>query len=110
MIRRLLCVFACLLLCADAQSSGFAVGANGDLSVTPLAGRSVLVQGVDVPTEVMLLHGRLRALETALRIPAVEPIPSGPSVAGKVPRVGQDSLGNLLLIPAPSNNKKEGKI
>ncbi len=80
------------------------VDSNGDLSVVPLAGRTVIVNGVDVPRALVSVDGRLRALETALRIePVPAPVPTaGPSAANSAPRIGLDPLGNLLLVPGPS--------
>lgn len=81
-----------------------AIDSNGDLSVTPPAGRTVLVQGVDVPASLRTVDERLRALEMALQIESA-PAPAPPTslpAAGSAPHISQDHLGNMLLIPAPS--------
>jgi hypothetical protein len=101
--------FMMTVLCCRAAVAGAGVGMvavdeNGDLSIAPLARGAVLVQGVDVPASLVAIHGRLRALETGLQI-AAGPMPASPArplATDGVPRVGQDPLGNLLLIPATS--------
>jgi hypothetical protein len=99
-----------LLLCAVAQrvSGGMvAVDEESDLLVTPAAGRSVLVQGMDVPAVLKAVDSRLGALEQLLGILVGPVAPAGPSATSPVPRVGLDALGNLHLIPASSKKKIE---
>ncbi len=97
---------ATILSVACASGGGVVrVDGNGDLSVTPLAGRAVLVQGVDVSAASVAVDRRLRALEAALQLEP-GPVPVQPLTAhgaANAPRIGHDPLGNLLLIPAPSN-------
>ncbi len=81
-----------------------AVDDSGDLSVTPLLGRAVFVQGVDVMARVAAANGQLRALAATLGIVAnlTSTPPADPTVTGKGPWVGLDPQGNLLLVPASS--------
>lgn len=83
------------------------VDAVGDLHVTPLAGRTVFVQGVDVPATSLAVNERLRALEAVLQIPNGPPATSGLPPMDRAARIEHDSLGNLLLIPATSSQKKK---
>ncbi len=115
MLRPLLLLAISLLVAAQHASDGagtVAVDGNGDLSVTPLAGRTVLVQGVDLPATLLAVGRRLRALEIMLLIEAAggNSAPAADSPAAKrVPWVGLDPLGNLLLVPAPSQKQKRIK-
>lgn len=104
--------FCCLAFVQQRVGAGtmVTVDVNGDLIVTPPAGRAVLVQGVDVPAALAGLDGRLGALEIKLQI-ALARMPTPPTgppplTPGQVPRIGQDLLGNLLLITAPSNQPR----
>jgi hypothetical protein len=88
---------------AAAAGGGVEAAINGDLVVSPAEGRTVLVQGIDVPAALNAAVQRLRALEYSLRISqAVANVPAGTLQTSPVPRVGQDLLGNILLLPAPS--------
>ncbi len=108
-----LVLLVCLLVACRAQADDarmVAVDSNGDLRVTPPAGRAVLVQGVDVPAALTAVDRRLRALETRLfdgGAAVIPDLPTGQAVATDgVPQIGQDLLGNLLLVPAPSSRSR----
>jgi hypothetical protein len=92
--------------CASAVSEGggrLVVDENGDIALRPLPGRSVILQGVDVLVNLTSINDRLHRLETTLQMP-VSPLRRPPinNISADAPRVGQDQLGNLVLIPFSS--------
>lgn len=83
------------------------VDASGNLVVTPAAGCTVFVQGMDVPAAVVSVNARIQALATTLQVTvngaALAPEAGPTAASAAAPWVGLDPQGNMLLLPPPSS-------